>query len=312
MATSVVLILFCIILITISKSDYNTHTKNIIVFHARKAGGSIVLRWLNQFRDEYFRINNNNNNINIIHLEAYPFIHGNNNFINNAINKYKDNGLFVFIFRDPIKRIISQYDFEWKWGCIDCDFRDDLTQFNLTSINYMNHRRFYNKDSNKYKYSNIDLNDFLDRIYKFELNNNKFDIHHHIKHHLPYSIYLNNYYLWMFCCDNMYCNFNKSLIGIDNKTKCLKHAQNIINNEIHLILINEWLNDINIQIYVNQVINKYVSSSMRFIAIPEANNHPLIYNRMISRECQQRLMRWNNWDYKLYEFVKHVSYKRSA
>ena len=291
---------------------------NLIVFHARKAGGSTILRWLRKFKDVY-----NETEMNIIHIEAYPFLHENPsgkqyNFIKYTLNKYKDNALFIMIFRDPIQRILSQYDFEWRWGCLQCDVGDDMALFNLTHENYMTHLRFNHFETYKYKYSNIDLKDFLDRIEKFELmDDEQFNKKHHIVHHPPFSIYLYNYYLWILCCDDMYCSIYKDFIGINdnnNKTKnCLQTAQDMINS-MDLILITEWLNDMRTQNYFNKVIHEYIGideTKDLFIAAPHPQPHRLpSHNTMISKQDHDRLMEWNEWDLMLYQYAKRASYEK--
>ena len=56
--------------------------------------------------------------------EFYTFIHGKKkkngqNLIDKVFTANPD-AVYVVHFRHPIERIISQYQFEWRWGCYLC------------------------------------------------------------------------------------------------------------------------------------------------------------------------------------------------
>ena len=278
---------------------------NIILFHSRKAGGTTAFRWLEEFNKLF------NDTLNIIRIEAYPFVHrGDQNIIKTTIQKYKTNALYVLTLRHPIDRILSQYDFEWKWGCLECDARDDLPQFNLTYRNFMTPMRFNQRDAFRFKYSNIALHDFLDRVEEFEMNNKDLSYHRAelMKEWiLPYALYLRNYYLWFFCCNDEYCNLGK------REWECLEAAKIMI-DAMDLILITEWMNDIRTQLHFNRVIVKYVmgkNGTYDLIQPPSVLTYfrrPYARNRMISKQDYHRLLDWNAMDLKLYQYAERKAY----
>ena len=262
------------------------------------------------------------------HFEGYPFIHGktNKNFIDRAIKYFnKSNTLFITSMRDPIERIISQYNFEWRWGCVGgktkCNYTHRLLEENDNKITEKNYAKIINdtrniSDSAKYKYTNIPLSDIMARVETIEMKQNYFKGD-------AKSIYLNNYYLWLFCCDTTECSRN---FYIDNNNKwklnCLNHAKEIMENKIDIILITEWMNDMRIPIFVNTKINELLKKSgfndNIDILQPTTRNVKATRDlrakrnegtlKMISNDGYNKLLKWNELDLEFYEYTKQISY----
>eukprot|EP01084_Bolivina_argentea_P177180 306448_1 len=318
MITSVIWILFL----------YCTYSYEFVLFHARKASGTDTLRWLNAFKNQLQTVYNRSDDcINIVHVEGYPFIHYDQY---NAIDHYKQkfkNGLFVMTFRDPVERILSQYEFEWRWLCQGCDRFNDLKysensqdEKQLNESNYLqrNPKEIGKGWQYKYKYSNIEMELFLDRVEKYELNNTNYGHkywHWHKNDFGPYLCYLNNYYLWLFCCDDEFCK----VMNDTNITQCFEHAKQMIDT-FDVILITPWLNDKRTNVYVNKIVHNYIKTNvvknlsvdLNITMIPDRweNLHGVDYMQMVSNKEYQRLIEWNKWDIKLYEYVKQKSYER--
>ena len=101
-----------------------------------------------------------------------------------------EDSLFVMAFRDPIDRILSHYEFEFKWGCNPCcHTNSDLPQplpndtedgySNMDMFNYLTPRfvdKWWEKDGGcklhsadyKAKFANVELEDLVKRIANFE------------------------------------------------------------------------------------------------------------------------------------------------
>ena len=179
------------------------------------------------------------------HIEAYWSIHkGYKNVINRATKRFNRNEtLFITAFRDPIERIISQYSFEWRWGCVGgkkkCNYTHKLLEEDHDKVTMDNYYRITNdtrsiSDSAKYKFTNIPLSVIMDRVEKTEMKQNYYKGG-------AKSIYMNNYYLWLFCCNSTECSRNfYSNSNQKWKIKCFNHAKKLIKNQIDILLITEW------------------------------------------------------------------------
>ena len=290
---------------------------NIVLFHARKAGGTTTLRWLKEFDKLVL-----NNTLNIIHIEAYPPVHAGRphnkkrNVIQAVMEKYQNDALFIMVLRHPIDRILSQYDFEWRWGCLQCDARDDLPQFNLTLANFMKSMRFNRQDASQFKYCNVDFHDFIERVQRFEMRDAA-GAEYYAKHAkelselrwLPYAPYLSNYYLWFMCCDSAYCS-----IGNRESGRCFEKAKQIIDS-MDVLLITEWMSDARMQFHFNKIIIEYATKAsyrgFELVNVPSGATHWRrvdSYNVMIAREDYQRLLKWNAMDLKLFEYARRVAF----
>merc|ERR1712113_458587 len=112
----------------------------------------------------------------------------------------------------------------------------------------------------KLKFGNIEIGDFLQRVQHFE-----FDHRHksgHIQFKIAYSDYINNYYLWMFCCDSIHCNIERYFVAKDRIEECLLHSKRMLLS-FDIALVSEWINDVRTQLYVNRMfIGQFVNISL--------------------------------------------------
>ena len=103
----------------------------MILIHARKAAGTTMDKWMALFIDTklplYFQTNHNLSEwkCELIKIEAFTSVHKQSkNFITECMNKYPF-AIYVISLRHPIDRILSQYEFEWRWRCIRCGILRD-------------------------------------------------------------------------------------------------------------------------------------------------------------------------------------------
>ena len=275
--------------------------KNLIVFHPRKAGGSSVLHWMMNYAKELKQ--HYSTNVSVIHYEGYG---KRVNMIQKGLDKYNNNGLFIIALRNPIERILSQYNYEWMWGCQKCNssyiLTKNKTRKDVGSIIMQMDNNANNTNNSIYKFSNIEFSYLIDRV---EADNLFF-----------YKIYMYNYYLWLFCCTERRCENlwdNHSENSLKWKVECLEKAKKMIES-MDIVLVTEWLKDIQTITFVNKIINKYVDvdnisdlifpHNWRNIASIRSNSN----NKMISNDNYKRLQKLNDWDIKFYQYTKRLCY----
>lgn len=109
--------------------------------------------------------------------------------------------IYVTSIRHPIDRILSQYEFEWRWGCQRCDYKDDMEHFGyskMTDWSFMSRAdRMEQGDANRKelhlrKYAVIDFNDWLHRLIRFEIENHDLGSPGHQMQSVR-SMYISNY-----------------------------------------------------------------------------------------------------------------------
>merc|ERR1711937_702915 len=100
----------------------------------------------------------------------------------------------------------------------------------------------------KYKVSNIELDELLDRVDKYQNVNKEV-----IRYKIAFNAYLNNYYLWTFCCTSKNCNINKNFVENGKINECMEHTMKMIMS-FDIILVDQWMNDIRTQKYVNRML----------------------------------------------------------
>eukprot|EP01084_Bolivina_argentea_P177179 306446_1 len=292
---------------------HNGNNATIFILHARKAGGSTLKTWMHKLQDQLLFNHQNDSNFNITrsHLEFYTFIHNDFNKKNTIDTIFKQNplGIFSISLRHPIERILSQYEFEWRWGCLRCAPGSNSDGF----MRYNRRPELDNLTANnvhKYLHSNILLSELLEQVDKYQ-NIRQRKAHHRIN----FNAYLNNYYLWMFCCDSKDCNIQKDFIDKGIIDKCMEHAMKMIMS-FDIVLVEEWLNDIRTQLYVNKLffgdnieVDNIVEISYRLISrgkIHKKRGKDLMYDDKV----YEKLMEMNKWDLKFYEFVKQIVFER--
>eukprot|EP01084_Bolivina_argentea_P213350 362366_1 len=300
----------------------------MILIHARKAAGTTMDKWMTLFIEDKLpywtsKIRNITWQCKLIKIEAFTNVnkkYGHRNFIEYIMNKYPF-GIYVISLRDPIERIVSQYNFEWRWGCIRCGPQRTYMQYN--KLNKMNKTTYMKKIDNKYrinvndkkfKYSNIDFHNFIDRITMFELNKlNNSDLPKDGNHVRSFGSYINNYYLWMFCCEQKFCNIYKDFERKNKIEQCYNNAMEKI-MKFDIVLISEWLNDIRIQLYVNKLLFGEMYKDEMFVPLTVYPFPHRIVDRgrnyMIDKVSKKRLNNLNIWDLELYKFTKELVYNR--
>eukprot|EP01083_Nonionella_stella_P154023 495714_1 len=301
-------------------------TGQLIVIHARKAGGTTTRRWMGmlikQIRSYYKNTLNQTWNTTFKAHEFWSYYHSNNHNRISTIFSDNPHAIYVMAFRDPIQRILSQYDFEWRWGCQKCTVSSQMSQ-ELSSRTFM---KYYKepkyegkamqhklKNYKKHKVSNIELGELLARVDEYQSTDSK-----RVKYKIAFNAYLNNYYLWMFCCDSKHCNIEKDLVETNKVNECLDHAMQMILS-FDIILVDEWMNDIRTQQYVNHLLLANVSAAAgAFVGMDTAFKRikqRLLQtsrgkNVMIHKEILSQLRQLNRWDLKLYTLVKQVAFQQ--
>eukprot|EP01083_Nonionella_stella_P095687 268696_1 len=326
-------------------------TGHVILFHARKAAGTTFEMWIKRLlhlpdfpwvkfiKKRHIRHSNHIQwtryiqqhrlhwNFTFDSFEAYSFFHGHNhqNRINAIMN---DNpyAIYVMAFRHPIDRIVSQYEFEWRWGCFACHASNTaLKQQSLEFNTFMSKIKIetgqLSNDTvhqmKQYKFSNVEMEDFLQRVNVFELNE-KLAGSKGYRNKVSFGAYLNNYYLWMFCCDDMFCNIKKDFEDAQRIKQCYNDAAAKIKS-FDIVMVSEWMNDLRTRLYVNQMIfNRFVALNSYqhelFVdMVPVPYRHYVTdrgANQMINKQARDMLLEWNRWDLKLYQFVKRMVFQR--
>ena len=170
------------------------------------------------------------------------------------------------------------------------------------------------------KYAAIDFNDWLHRLITFEIKNHNLGTTQH-KMQSVRSMYISNYFLWISCCSNRWCNIQRDYIEIkDNNEKlisCYKKAIAILKS-FDILLVTEWMNDIRSQVYVNNLFfrDSHIKHDKHFIGMDKVNKpYPhFVLNRgknyMISPENEEILYKLNSWDLKIYQMAKQIVFKR--
>eukprot|EP01084_Bolivina_argentea_P215817 366490_1 len=216
---------------TIAYQKFINGKGNIKFFHARKAAGSAVSQWLKNLVNRQHIGNTFDHQ-----YEAFPsWMKKNTNPINKYMTNNGDDSIFVITLRDPIDRILSHYEFEWKWGCNPCcrtnsdviqqpindknDKYPNLNVSNYLQVNMVDQWWVTDGGCNgkgiKYKFANIELEDLLRRVEKFDMNNDA-----NSRSKFGVDVYLDNYYLWMFCCYRRTCRIKKDFIDTGKINEC--------------------------------------------------------------------------------------------
>ena len=316
---------------------YQNNSGNLIYFHPRKAAGTTMGIWLEKVINRNRKTENQFKSI-----EAFSNWHykKKRNPIDIEMRDKSNLSLFAISFRDPIERIVSHYEFEFRWGCNKCcHTNSDMLQQpngdidnqypNMNETNFLKVtfvKDWYKFDGGctghdrpnlyKHKLCNIELDDLLTRIERFELNNNSlYGINGNYsmkKQQLVGGVYISNYYLWMFCCNHKSCNILKDFILTNKIEICFNETIKKIKS-MDIIVITEWLNDIRSSIYVNKMLYEG-NNGYRFILVsPKPYPHKEKYrgsNYMLNKKVYNKLIEWNKWDIKLYQFVKTLVYQR--
>ena len=321
-------------------------TGKLLFIHYRKAAGTSVGQWLKHLTEQCKR---NHQQIygtssvwdsKIERIELYP-----RDLINITERLMTDkHTIYVLNYREPISRIISQYEFEWRFLCQTCTINNELKHdtgtMNVTGFG--NYLRYYGSKNPKttelskninfydrYKYGNMALETMIDMVKMYELNDiNGWRQTKYIRTIAKHN-YLYNYYLWFNCCHHYSCS-----IWDFNDTKmeyCWYNSLKILKS-FDIIMISEWLYDVRFQLYINFLFNNTVTLDTHNINHKNAwdfasnvpNNfiqsgtsrktkttHKGTKNLMLSPKYELMLKNWNKYDIKYYNIAKNISYTRA-
>ena len=307
-------------------------TGKIIIIHQRKSGGTTLENWFNainsQLRKDWDANHKIKWNSSVECREAYHFFHKileNNITWSFLIDPYS---IYVTSMRHPITRILSQYEFEWRWGCQRCDYQHGVELYKYSQMTDWSFMSRSGKLDTKYiedkqfkikKYAVLDFNDWLNRLITFEIKNHNLGKPKHTMQSVR-SMYINNYFLWISCCPNRWCSIQRDYIENNDKNKIIQcfHKSIQILKSFDIILITEWMNDLRSQLYVNQLFfnDTNIEHESHFIGMDRVNKpypHSVTNrgkNYMISPENEEILYKLNNWDLKVYQYAKQVSFDR--
>eukprot|EP01083_Nonionella_stella_P067212 177615_1 len=307
-------------------------TGSIFIIHCRKAAGTAIHGWMAALVSRikvYLRQQNINKNwsCSVSEREMWTY--------NNAPDFHEEyyESILVIALRDPIQRILSQYEFEWRWGCFKCTHQSNVIKQELAienaTFSNMGYRTFmaYNKypyetrnaSDAKYKFSNIEFGDFLRRVNKFEMGNRS--LKWKTQYKIAFGAYVNNYYTWIFCCKWKFCQINRDFVATNKIEKCFEETIAKLKS-FDLLLTTEWMRDIRIQLYVNQLFwSPWVDLRRNSFGMDDRiiwdTFKPYRHvvkdrgsNYMISNQNENILREWNYWDLKLYDVAKRIVFDR--
>ena len=309
---------------------YLSGTGQIIIIHLRKAGGTTLETWLKEINRRLAADWNAAHpasqrwNSTVTVREAYHFFHkmAENNITHSMLRD--PHSIYVTAMRHPIERILSQYEFEWRWACQRCDHRDALRLYahaNMTDWTFMaraermSEHEAAAKRYDARKYAAVDFNDWLHRLVRFEVENAQLGDKGHAMQSVR-AMYINNYVLWVACCSSRWCNIERDYTEAQAAT-CFKKTVRILKS-FDVLLVTEWINDLRTQLYVNRLFfeDAEVGDEKRFVGV-EAVNRPYPHhvvskgkNYMISPENEEALYRLNAWDLKVYQTAKRIVFDR--
>eukprot|EP01084_Bolivina_argentea_P138032 243099_1 len=295
----------------------------MIMFHYSSCCKSTLTEWFHRIQLKLKKlhiddIGKNKWNSSIKHIEIKHNFHETfSKTIKQLLQSNIDNTVFIICFGNPIKRILSQYDKEWRWGCPQtegCDAKTYMLQYNkslLTMNNYLtltdNHPDFNLKPTERF--AAIDFNDFLYRIVKFEIEQKSLN-------DKLYQMFLNNYYLWSFCCLNEECNMARNFEFNGEKLKeCIIDTMNVI-KAFDFVFIKDWIQDLRVQHYVNELFfvdNNVDDQKNKFVAVAKKKyNVPKIgINYMYDPDNEELLKILNKYDMKLVEWIQDLVWNRT-
>jgi len=297
----------------------------VILIHTRKAAGSTIKYWLSRM----LRYMNNHytDTVGTDFRECWPRFHliQHGTLTTQIMNKNTKQSVWVISLRHPLDRILSQYDFEWRWLYAYGTFYDELSfdEHSFDELNYWQHIENKNESEMrriaKYKWSGISLQEWLHRVNVTELhkirrsNATKEKRNPRVTNHM----YLDNYYLWIFCCDTNLCNIYNDFIKTGKIWECLVNAMELLLN-FDIIIITEWMNDMRPHLFVNKLFwgkvdwsvqNRYTQNRINRGSIKDH-----VANRgkasMVRSEIIDALRELNRWDLIFYNFAKHIAYHR--
>lgn len=290
----------------------------LIFIHFRKAGGTTFRTYLTYIKDDFGPDSKYNNTITT--HETFTYIHRNfkqfdyyflNYFLFNDKHKHS---LFATMLRDPIDRIISQYNFDWRFGCEKCNWnvyknnkRDGVVREfdsgdNNDNDTFIMQQRKYNEKYRQWRYS-------FEHVYNNVMYNKKgFN-------GLYARACFDNHYIWMFTCrspnDNV-TNITQLRLNKNDEIAMEKLILSMkILNSFDIVMITEWFKDLRNIHYLNQF---FYNRSYDYLPMQKAIREPILPNRgsieLINDTVLNQVKLLNVYDTILYQFGQRVSYQR--
>lgn len=294
----------------------------IIMFHYTSCCKTVLNEWFHRIELKLKNLHKDKDKDGFEWKSVIQHIDIKNNFheqfgmnIGEFMNKNRDT-IFIICFNEPIKRILSQYDKEWRWRCKECIGNKHIfmEQYDKKKINMNNYLSYINNTKNmnnleEERFAVIDFNDFLYRIVKFEIE--QISINNDL-----YQMFLNNYYLWSFCCNKQKCVISRDIeYNINLMQKCMDYTMNLLKS-FDFIFIKDWIQDLRVQHYVNEIFfknnniddqrNKFVSVGKKQYKVSSLGN-----NYMFNPENEKILNILNKYDLKLFEWIMDLVFNRT-
>ena len=279
----------------------NNGTGKLIFIHFHKAGGTSIRIYIDKLKLVY------DNNI-YEYYESYFDVH--NQFGDDDTNsetflnlmKKNEYSIFMTCIRNPIDRIISQYNFEWRWSQQHGSLYKKRIQPNsmqqkgiFTNITYKNDT-FNNANMKQWHYD-------LETVINFGYNNIGGFVG------LPIRSYIDNHYLWFFTCDNEFCNFtNKNCDNLNYINKMILSIEII--SSFDIVLITELLDDFRSENFLNNI---FYNDSYQVNKIVHQESRGTMWRqgliKIFNKNTIYKLRRKNIYDQIFYYFCKNMAFR---
>eukprot|EP01083_Nonionella_stella_P073169 197636_1 len=287
----------------------------LVMFHYASCCKSTLSEWFDRIRRKLQRLHHNWNST-IQHMEVTHGFHEQFGQSIEAFVRSHPHTIFVICFGEPLKRILAQYDKEWRWGCKrseGCGAQTYMAQYNkslLSKDNYVSivqHDGMSQQEMDQ-RFGAIDFNDFLIRIIRFEMEQKS-------ENDKQYQMFLNDYYLWSLCCDKEECNMARD---VERKIQeCVTKALNLIHG-FDLVFISDWIRDLRVQHFVNELFftDNNVDKQRNdegFVAVAKKSYRvsSIGTNYMYDPDNEPLLRHLNQYDLKLFEWVQDLVFNRT-
>ena len=286
----------------------------LIMFHYSSCCQSTLSEWFKSIKWKLHKQSREWNST-IQHIEITHDFHESFGMKISGFIASNSDKMFAICFGDPIKRILAQYDKEWRWGCKisdGCGTQTYMKEYNksrLTMDNYMslteNHAHFNLLPTQRF--AAIDFNDFLYRIVRFEIEQKS-------QNDKLYQMYLNNYYLWSLCCWSEECNMFRDVEMAQMMNECMESAKSTI-KMFDIVFVKTWIEDLRVQHFVNELFFKdnNVDQKSKFVGVKRKKNtvSKMGNNHMFDPDNEELLDLLNKYDILLYEWIQDLVFNRT-
>lgn len=284
-------------------------SSTLVLIHFRKAGGTTMKHFLRKILNEEFLSKYNNT---IINFETYMWQKTHNNPPNPLYNftdyviKYP-NYLYVTAVRDPVSRIISQCNMDWRnnynlnTGDNNKYYKSETAKFNA-SINTMfngkgrgyidNHYNYMLSIYNREQYVSSNYNNYYNYYYDDDSNSSIMNMNANISISSRYTK-LN--------FDNIFLNQPNNSIDIYKLWQSLK-----ILNSFDIVLITEWFSDPIVVEYVNNILVQTDLQLNSKISSRDYSSYKFGYVNALDDEMIKLINNINIYDNILYQVSRQM------